>query len=220
MVTEARTPGIVGAASNASSALPAHAAPAGSGMRTTHATPTPRVGQTLRPFASTMSTSTPLGKASSSSGAASAIARELEEERMARQYAQALADEHSKSVRVLEVSRGELVRKMLSMKIELERSERAREASTPLGVAGAAPSAEQAVNDMRSEIQVTRSKLKDSNHTLAEESRKSAIAAQELLHMNRALRDREQELRTVQRQLKVLPPTHMHTRPPTHVHSS
>lgn len=139
---------------------------------------------------------------------------------MARQYAQALADEHSKSVRVLEVSRGELVRKMLSMKIELERSERAREASTPLGVAGAAPSAEQAVNDMRSEIQVTRSKLKDSNHTLAEESRKSAIAAQELLHMNRALRDREQELRTVQRQLKVLPPTHMHTRPPTHVHSS
>ena len=56
------------------------------------------------------------------------FARLLSQERAARKHAERVADTHARSTRVLEVSKTELVRKMLSMKIKMEREEREKSA--------------------------------------------------------------------------------------------
>ena len=127
--------------------------------------------------------------------------RVLSQERAARKHAEFLADSHAKSARVLEVSKTELVRKMLSMKIEMERSEREKSEAERLRKHANEPSSLEVISDMKKQIEVTQGELSDSNHHLAEQSRKSAIAAQELMSMNKNLRSMEEELRRTKSKL-------------------
>lgn len=122
--------------------------------------------------------------------------RILTEERTARVHAERLADSHAKNSRVLEVSKTELVRKMLSMKIRMEKEEREKARKLQ-----SEPSSLEVISDMKKQIEVTRGELTDSTHDLAEESRRSAIAAQELVNMNRTMRTLEEELRETKQKL-------------------
>ncbi|QDZ24096.1 hypothetical protein A3770_12p66140 [Chloropicon primus] len=123
-------------------------------------------------------------------------ARLLSHERAARKHAERLADSHAKSTRVLEVSKTELVRKLLGMKIKLEKEEREKTKRMQ-----AEPSSTMVIADMKKQIEVTRDELTESTHCLAEESRKSAIAAQELVTMNQTMRGLEEELRQTKQKL-------------------
>ena len=124
------------------------------------------------------------------------FARLLSQERAARKHAERVANTHARSTRVLEVSKTELVRKMLSMKIKMEREEREKSRKQEQE-----PSSVEVISDMKKQIEVTRNELTESTHSLAEESRRSAIAAQELIQMNNTMRGLEEELRQTKQRL-------------------